>query len=152
MTWQNPNLWKKKTKDWCRVFWILKTQKEPLGVFRTRNCIVNAGGSIVAAYAKNIHQLHQPFFSHGPSNSTRVKHYQTFIFLSTHFIHAQRFFWIIKVLGHHERPQNRKGRHETRPVKGRYRKSDCREEEMIIIMASGWPCHNGAAQLQSHIF
>ena len=74
MTWQNPNLWKKKTKDWCRVFWILKTQKEPLGVFRTRICIVNAGGSSVAAYAKNIHQLHQPFFSHGPSNSTRVKH------------------------------------------------------------------------------
>ena len=54
MTWQNPNLWKKKTKDWCCVFWILKTQKEALGVFRTRICIVNAGGSIVAAYAKNI--------------------------------------------------------------------------------------------------
>ena len=64
---------------------------------------------IVVPYAKimKINFIRTPFFSHGPSNSMRVKQYQPFIFLGIPrypvFLNP-RFLRIIRVLGHHEGP------------------------------------------------
>ena len=84
-----------KEKDKRLVLCLLNPQntKRSAWCFQDSNLHCQCWGFHCGRLCKNIHQLHQPFFSHGPSNSTRVKHYQTFIFLSsTHFIHAQLFF------------------------------------------------------------
>ena len=84
-SWKNDVKTRNHKGPWHGKTQTYERKKQKIGV-------VNGGGSIVAAYAKKHSSTSSTIFSHGPSNSTRIKHSYSWVVLSTHFIHTQRFF------------------------------------------------------------